>query len=77
MLHTYSVYQASHCSALRVCKILHPSVLGGFSMEIKIEIRYIPHKIARDLHNSKHRKLRKRKLRGRKLRGQGVPIIMK
>ena len=29
-------------------------------------------KIARDVHNSKHRKLRKPKLRGRKLRGHGV-----
>ena len=29
-------------------------------------------KIAREVHDLKHRKLRKRKLRGRKLRGYGV-----
>ena len=29
-------------------------------------------KIARDVHDLEHRKLRKRKLRGRKLRGHGV-----
>ena len=34
--------------------------------------RVIRPKIARDVHSSKHRKLRKRKLRGRKLRGHGV-----
>ena len=51
-------------------------VIGQKKTENYEVFRVIRPKIARDVHSSKHRKLRKRKLRGRKLRGHGVHVLV-
>ena len=53
-------------------KITSYVVIGWKKTENYEVFRVFKPKIARDVHNSKHRKLRKQKPRGRKLQGHGV-----